>query len=193
LQEQNIVEVEEGGERREQRGDVGDGVEALVEAFDDVGDEVRVGDQGTDLGKGVGRDLLAVEVVTDGEVPLLDVAEFLGKVNLAGLLVVIEEAVDGQPHRVGGSDGGVGGSRGRHDKVDGVHSHGAVEPAKNQGIDAKPCGVRGGLDAGEVILEGVGGDDHGEEGAPLGEDVGLEVEDDRNDRSDVLDGRGLRP
>jgi hypothetical protein len=44
-----------------------------------------------------------------------------------------------------------------------------------------------------VILEGVGGDDHGEEGAPLGEDVGLEVEDDRNDRSDVLDGRGLRP
>jgi hypothetical protein len=96
-------------------------------------------------------------------------------------------------HRVGGSDGGIGGSRGRHDEVDDVHSHGAVEPAENQGVEAEPCGVRGGLDGGEVILEGVGGDDHGEEGALLGEDVGLEVEDDRNERPDVLDGEGLCP
>jgi hypothetical protein len=44
-----------------------------------------------------------------------------------------------------------------------------------------------------VILEGVGGDSHGEEGAPLGEYIGLEVEDERNERPDVLDGGGLRP
>jgi hypothetical protein len=44
-----------------------------------------------------------------------------------------------------------------------------------------------------VILEGVGGDGHGEEGAPLGEDAELEVEDDRNERPDVLDDGGLRP
>jgi malonyl CoA-acyl carrier protein transacylase len=34
--------------------------------------------------------LLAVEVVADGEVSLLDVAEFLGEVNLASLVVVVE-------------------------------------------------------------------------------------------------------
>jgi hypothetical protein len=44
-----------------------------------------------------------------------------------------------------------------------------------------------------VILEGVGGDGHGEERPPLGEDAGLEVEDDRNERPDLLDGGGLRP
>jgi hypothetical protein len=44
-----------------------------------------------------------------------------------------------------------------------------------------------------VIFEGVGDDGHGEEGAPLGEDVGLEVEDDRNERPNVLDGGGLCP
>jgi hypothetical protein len=124
---------------------------------------------------------------------LLDVAELVGDVNLVGLLVVVEETVDGQPHRVGGSDGGIGGSRGRHDEVDEVHSHGAVEPAENQGVEPEPCGIHGGLIEGEMILEGVGCDGHGEEGAPLGEDVGLEVEDDRNERPDVLDGGGLRP
>jgi hypothetical protein len=174
-QKQHVAEVQEAGERREERGDVGDRVEALVEALDDVGDEVGVEDRGTDLGEGVGRGLLAVEVVADGEVPLLNVAEFLGEVNLAGLLVVVEEAVDGQQHRVGGSDGGIGGSRGGHEEVDDVHSHGAIELAENQGVEAKPCGVCGGLVGGEVILEGIGGDGHGEEGAPLGEDVGLEV------------------
>jgi hypothetical protein len=56
------------------RCDVGDDVEALVEALDDVGDENGVEDRGADLGEGVGRDLLAIEVVADGEVPLLDVA-----------------------------------------------------------------------------------------------------------------------
>jgi hypothetical protein len=53
LQEQHVAKVEEGGERREERGDVGDGVEALVEALDDIGDEVGVGDPGPDLGEGV--------------------------------------------------------------------------------------------------------------------------------------------
>jgi hypothetical protein len=66
--------------------------------------------------------------------------------------------MDGQPHRVGSSDRGVDGSRGGHDEVDDVHSYGAVEPVENQGIEAKPCGIRGGLVGGEVILEGVGGD-----------------------------------
>jgi hypothetical protein len=44
-----------------------------------------------------------------------------------------------------------------------------------------------------VILEGVGGDNHGEEGTPLGEDVRLKVEDDLDEGTDVLDGDGLRP
>jgi hypothetical protein len=177
----------------EERGDVDDRVEALIEALDDVGDEVRVGDRGTDLGEGVGRGLLAVEVVSDGEVPLFDIAEFLGEVNLAGLLVVVEEAVNDHPHRVrvGGSDGGIGGSRGRNDEVDDVQSHGAIEPAENQGVEPEPCGVRGGRHRGEVILKGVGGDGHGEEGAPLGEDVRLEVEEDQDERPDVWDDGGL--
>jgi hypothetical protein len=112
-----VAEVEEGGEQREERGDVSDGVEALVEALDDVSDEVGVRDQGADLGEGIGCNLLAVEVVADREVPLFDVAEFLDEVNHASLLVVVEEAMDGHPHHVGDSNGGVGGSRGRHDDV----------------------------------------------------------------------------
>jgi hypothetical protein len=79
MQEQHVAEVDEGRERREERSDVGDRVEVLVESLDDVGDEVGVGNRGADLDEGVGRGLLAVEVVTEGEVPLLDVAEFLGK------------------------------------------------------------------------------------------------------------------
>jgi hypothetical protein len=68
----------------------------------------------------------------------------------------------GHPDRVGGGDRGVGGGRGRHDKVDDVRSHGAVEPAENHGIEPEPCGVPRGHGGGEVILEGVGGDGHGE-------------------------------
>jgi hypothetical protein len=44
-----------------------------------------------------------------------------------------------------------------------------------------------------VILEGVGDYDDGEEVAPLGEDLGIEVKDDRDEREDALDGSGLRP
>jgi hypothetical protein len=65
LQEQHVANVEEGRECREERGDLSDGVEALVEALDDVGDEVGVEDRGADLGAGVSLNHLAVEVVTD--------------------------------------------------------------------------------------------------------------------------------
>jgi hypothetical protein len=70
---------------------------------------------------------MAVGVVADVEVPLLDVVEFLGEVNLTGLLVVIEEAVDGRLDRVHGGSCGVGRGRGGHDEVDDVHRHGAIE------------------------------------------------------------------
>jgi hypothetical protein len=54
----------------------------VVEALDDVGDEVRVRYRGANLGEDIGRNILVDEVVIDGEVPLLDVAEFLGEINL---------------------------------------------------------------------------------------------------------------
>jgi hypothetical protein len=44
-----------------------------------------------------------------------------------------------------------------------------------------------------VILEGVGGDVHGRRRHATREDVGLEVEDDQNERPDILDGGGLCP
>jgi hypothetical protein len=105
LQEQHVVEVEKGGEQREEWGDVSNGVEALIEALNDVGDKVGVRDRGTDLNEGVVLGLLAVEVIADREDPLLVVAEFYSEINLAGLLVVIEEAMDGRPDRVRSGDG----------------------------------------------------------------------------------------
>jgi hypothetical protein len=176
----------EGGIRREERGNVGDTVEVLVEALDDVGDEIQVGDQGDDLGQGINRRLLHVEVLVDGAILMLDIAKFLGEVDLAGLLVVVEEDVDSGLDRVRGGDGSVDRSRGGHDEVDDVHGHGAIEPAEDRGVGR-------GCREGEVILMGKGGDDDVEEGAPLGEDVGLEVEDDGDEGADALDGGGMRP
>jgi hypothetical protein len=48
-----------------------------------------------------------------------------------------------------------------------------VEPTENHGIEPEPCGVLGGHHGGEVILDGVGGDGHGEEGVPLGKTFDL--------------------
>jgi hypothetical protein len=50
---------------------------------------------------------------------------------------------------------------------------------------------RRGRHGGEVILEGIGGDVRGEEGAPLGEDIRLEVEDDQDEITNMLNGGGL--
>ena len=46
---------------------------------------------------------------------------------------------------------------------------------------------------GEVVLEGVGGDDDVEEGPPLGEDGALELEDDGDEGANTLDSGGLCP
>jgi hypothetical protein len=62
-----------------------------------------------------------VEVLVDGQILLLDVAELLDELNLAGLLVVVEEAVDTGLDRVRSGGGGVGHGRGGHDEVDDVH------------------------------------------------------------------------
>jgi hypothetical protein len=59
-------------------------------------------------------------------------------------------------------------------------------------VKPEPCGVHQRRHDGEVILEGVGGDGHGEEGVPLWEDVWLEVENDQDEGADVLDWGGLR-
>lgn len=127
---------------------------------------------------------------------MIDVAEFLGEVNLTGLLVVIEEAVDGRPNHVRGGCGDVGGisrCRGGHDEVDDVHRHGAIELAENRSVKPEPRGYGRRRRCDEVILKGVGGDGDGEEAVPLGEDVGLEVEDARDEGADAMDGGGLRP
>jgi hypothetical protein len=102
LQKEHVKEVEEGGERREERSDVGDAVVGLVQALDDVGDEVRVGDWGADLGQGISRRLLEDEVIGDGLVFLLDVEEFVGEVNVTDYLVVVEDTVNSRPNRVRG-------------------------------------------------------------------------------------------
>lgn len=59
VEEEYVPEVEEGRERREDWGDAGHAVEALVKALDDVGDEVRVRHRS-------GRRLLQVEVLGAG-------------------------------------------------------------------------------------------------------------------------------
>ena len=186
MEEQHAPELEEGGVRLEEGGEVGDAVVVLVEALDDVGDKIRVGDRGANLRESVRRRLLKEEVVGDGAILLADGAERLGEVDLAGLLVVVEEPGDGSPHREGS------GVRG-HDKVHDVHRHGTVQPAEHCGVEAEPGWVGWRLFGGEVILKRVGGDGHEEEGAPLGKRRDLEVEDDGDEGADVLDGGGLRP
>jgi hypothetical protein len=64
---------------------------------------------------------------------------------------------------------------------------------ENRGIKPEPRGVCPGHCGGEVILLGVGDDSHGKEGAPLGKNVQLKVEDNRDERADVLDGGRLLP
>jgi hypothetical protein len=49
-------------------GDVSDVVGTLVEPLDDVGDEVRVEDRGTDLGQSIDRLLLEIGIGGDGDV-----------------------------------------------------------------------------------------------------------------------------
>ena len=85
MEQQHVAKVEEGRERREEGGDVGDAVEALVEALYDVGDELGIGDGRTDLGEGVSHLLLQVKVLGDGPILLLDVVELLGEINLMAL------------------------------------------------------------------------------------------------------------
>jgi hypothetical protein len=190
---EHVAEVEEGGEGREERNNVGDAVVALVQALDDVGDKVRVGDRSADLGQGISHHLLEAEVIEDRPVFLLDVAELLGEVNLSSLLVVVKETVESRPDHVRGGGGVVSRGRGWHDEVDDVHGHGAVELAEEHGVEMGPHGVSRRRRGGEEILEGVGGDCDVEEGAPLGEDIGLEVEDDGDEEADALYGGGLRP
>jgi hypothetical protein len=69
----------------------------------------------------------------------------------------------------------------------------AMEPTEDRGIKPEPHWVCRGRGGGEVILEDVGGDDHGEKGVPLGEDIQLEVEDGRDEGANTLDGGGFRP
>ena len=56
------------------------------------------------------------------------------QIYLARVFVGVEERDDGMPDLVG--SGVVG-----HDEIDDVHGHGAVEPAKDHGVEMEPCGV----------------------------------------------------
>jgi hypothetical protein len=75
-------------------------------------------DRGADFTEGIDRCLMELEIVSDGAILLFDLAEFLSEVNLAGLLVVVEEAMARHADRVRGGGGGVG----RHDEVDDIHA-----------------------------------------------------------------------
>jgi hypothetical protein len=159
--------------------DVRDGVvKTRVEATNDVVDEILVADRSAEAGKAIRHDLHARAIVKDGQVTLVEVAEFGAEVDGAHVLVVAEEIADGAPEGVRGVV--VLGHHGEELGRDPI-----VEPGNDGAIVLDPIVValrRGTVD---VITEAILAENRGEGSSP-GDVVGLvEVEDDRHAVEDV--------
>jgi hypothetical protein len=160
-------------------------VEALREAAQNVRGEGAVGDGFAKLDEGVGEGLHAPAVLGDGGNTLAQRAE-LGVDELdAGLAVADELLLEGDPRDSSGR-------RRRGDDLEQLRRDGAVEPCENMEVHANPMRNVGedGV-AQHVVGEGVLAKDEEEEVPPLGERWDVQVEDDRNECTDVENAQSL--
>jgi hypothetical protein len=153
-------------------------VKPRVEAANDVVDEILVDDRGAEAGKAICHDFHARAVVKDGQVTLVEVAEFGAEVDGAHVLVVADEVADGAPDGVGGVV--VLGHHGEELGRDPI-----VEPGDDGTIVLNPVVVALGRRAVDMIAETILAEDR-REGTSPGDVVGfIEVEDDRHAVEDV--------
>jgi len=134
-------------------------MEMMVEAVDDVVDEVFVVHRSTKAGEAVCHDFHAGAVVEDGEVTLVEVAELDAEVDGAGVFVVAEEVADAVPDGVVC----VGVLRDHGEELGGDM---VVEPGNNGTVVLHPIIVALSRSAVDVIMEPVLTEDGGEGVSP---------------------------
>ena len=116
---------------------VGDGLVLLVEAAEQVEDEVGLGDGLPDVAKIVGSLLHAHAVLVDGGVALGHRVELVTQEDGAGRLVSLVQVGDGRPELAGGLLGA-----GHSEVEDGV-GDGAEDPTADAEVSLHPCIIGG--------------------------------------------------
>jgi hypothetical protein len=157
--------------------------EALVETTKHVEDEGAVSDNLSQGGEIVGHLLQMAAVLSDGEITLYEVAKLRLELDRPCLPIAQELGFDGEPGVPG--SGALGGD-----------DFGEVvgEGIENLGLDnaVHPIPVRrGGRGGKDVRLEGEFAEDQQELATPAAEVVGVNVEDDVDEATDVVDSDGL--
>jgi hypothetical protein len=154
LQEKEGVELDEGGQTTTRH--VWDGMlEPLVEAAEDVLDEVAVLDARAKIAEHVCHELHLGGVVNDGEITLVEAMKLVAEEGGTSVTVVAEDVADGAP------EGGGGGVARLHDRQGGRGDHGVV-PRDNGEVVEHPVGDALGRGAVDVIPQpefGEGGEE----------------------------------
>ena len=158
-------------ERRGVGDDVGGVGKAAVEAMQKVEHELHGGDGVADLPKCISGALHLLGVGVDGEVALRQVEELLLEDDGVGLLIRLEQSLDGDVQ-------GASVLIGLHGEVEDGVVDGAVHPAADAGVRLGPQRVSrtGGRCAVDVTEQPVLAAESGEEGLPLGVVWSLEAE-----------------
>ena len=150
-----------------------------------VEDELRGGDGVADLPERISGALHLLGVGVDGEVALGQVVELLLEDDGAGLLVRLEQGLDGDVQRACILIG-------LHGEVEDGVFNGAIHPAANASVGLRPRGISRacGRRAVDVTEQPVLAAEGGEERLPLGVVGALEAEVDRDMLLDVDGGVG---
>jgi hypothetical protein len=183
LQGQVVLHLQEGGERAGASQQSTDVREALVESTKHIEDEGAVSDNLSQGGEIVGHLLQTTAVLGDGEITLYEVAKLRLELDRPCLPIAQELGFDVESGVPG--SGALGG-----DDFGEVVGEGVENPGLDNAVHPIPVrqGGRGGED---VRLEGEFAEDQQELLAPAVEVVGVNVEDDVDEASDVVDGDGL--
>jgi hypothetical protein len=173
-------ELDEGGEAAARH--VGNGVlKALVEAAQNVVDELAVLDARAKVSQCVGHVLHLRGVVDDREIALVEAVELIAKEGRASIAVVAEDGAEGAPQVEGGDGPGL-------DDRQGGGGDGGVEPGDDGEVVEHPVG--GALSGGavDVVPEAELGEGGDELAAPDSVVVLLVIE---SDEDVVADAQGL--
>ena len=181
LKAQIVSDLQKSGQRVAAAEMEAEGAEALVQPTDDVEDERRLGDRLAEVPKVFSHTFEAATIFDDRQIALGEGAE---------LLVGVEGACDSIPKELGvdGEPDGASRSPALTDDVGEVVGDGADQPGANDAIHPHP-GLRGRRDGvGEdVRLQGVLAEDVEEGLLPASVEGGIDVEEQGNQSTDVLD------